>query len=214
MAVYTPHHMDMDDLMQHAFMGLLSAIDRYDQKTKVPFEAYALYRIRGAVRDALRGQDPLSRTDRAHLKKMDEVVRTHVVKHGEAPDEEDLARETGMSLKKMRNLLTRAQPWLSIEEMAQRRTGDIKSGDEYLADTSSPDPRKETIRNEQVARFRAAFRKLKSRQQKILYLYYFEDLTLKEIAVIFDVSEARICQLHSSILVVLKGMLTDVSDAS
>jgi len=212
MAVYTPQHMGMDDLMQHALMGLLTAIGRYDQKATVPFEAYALHRIRGSVRDALRAQDPLSRTDRAYLKKMDEIVRNHVIKFGEGPDEEELATEAGMDVEKMRTLLARAQPWISLEEMAERRNGDSGSGADCLADNRSPDPRKETILHEQVARFRSAFRKLKPRQQKILYLYYFEDLTLKEIGAIFEISEARICQLHSSILIVLKALLTEVPE--
>jgi RNA polymerase sigma factor for flagellar operon FliA len=209
MAVYTPQHMDIDDLMQHGLLGLLTAIGRYDPTAGIPFEAYALRRIRGSVRDALRAQDPLTRTDRACLKKIDEMVRRHVMEFGVGPDEEELAHETGMSLEKMQALLVRAQPWISLDAMVDPASGESRTGVDHLADNGSPNPRKETILHEQIARFRSAFRKLKPRQQKILYLYYFEDLTLREISAIFELSEARICQLHSSILIVLKALLTN-----
>lgn len=204
MAVYTPPHMDMDDLMQHALMGLWVAIGRYDRTQGIPFEAYALRRIRGAARDALRAQDPLTRTDRTSLKKIDEAARDFVMENGRGPSEDELAQAVGIDLEKMQSLLLRAQPWMSLDAMME-----VEGGVDRLPDPRSPDPRKETILHEQATRFRAAFRKLQPRQQKILYLYYYEDLTLKEIAAIFEISEARVCQLHSAILVVLRALIQE-----
>lgn len=208
MAVYTPPFMDGDDLMQHAFMGLWMAIDRFDPARRVPFEAYALRRVRGAVRDALRRQDPLSRGERELLKKLDEITHDHLIRFGKAPDEETLAEAAGLDLTRLREMLLRAQPWISLD--AINDDGSVGAGPlfERVADSSSPDPRRDAIRNERAAKFRSAFRQLQSRQQKILYLYYFEDLTLKEIGAILELTEARICQLHAAALLALRTLLS------
>ncbi len=208
MAIYQSSYIDMEDLMQHALMGLWTAIGRYDDARGVPFEAYALPRIRGAVHDALRQQDPLTRTERDLVKKMNQITRAHLEEFNEAPDEETLADLAGVSLAQMRELLARAQPWISLD--AQMEDGNDSMGTlaDRLADERAPDPRNETSRHELIERFREAFKRLPVRQQKILYLYYFEDLTLKEVGAVMDLSEARICQLHAAALLVLKAMLT------
>ena len=208
MAVYTPPFMDTDDLMQHAFMGLWTAIDRFEEDRGVPFEAYAVRRIRGAVRDALRRQDPLSRTERDLLKKLDDVTHDHLIRFGISPDEEALAEAAGVDLPRLQELLVRAQPWISLDAMSD--DGQSGSGPmfERVADSSSPDPRRDAMRKERIAKFRRAFRQLQPRQQKILYLYYFEDLTLREIGAILELTEARICQLHAAALLALRAILS------
>lgn len=208
MAVYTPQYMDTDDLMQHAFMGLWKAIDRFDESRGVPFAAYVVPRIRGAVRDALRQQDPLSRTERDSIKKLDQITQDYLMKYHRAPDEDALAAAAGMEVEKLRALLVRAQPWISLEATAEGGNQDGGPLSERLTDYRSPDPRQETMRSELAARFRSAFRQLPSRQQKVLYLYYFEDLTLKEVGAALDLTEARICQLHAGALLALRSILT------
>ena len=207
MAIYQTAFIDMEDLMQHALMGLWTAIGRYDDARGVPFEAYALPRIRGAVHDALRQQDPLTRTERELLKKLNQLTQAHLEEFNEPPDEETLAELAGMDLDKMRALLARAQPWISLDAPLDAGDGTLGSLADRLADERAPDPRKETSRHEQIAGFRAAFKRLPARQQKILYLSYFEDLTLREVGAIMGVSEARICQIHAVALLTLRSIM-------
>lgn len=208
MAIYQTAFINMEDLMQHALMGLWTAIGRYDEARGVPFEAYALSRIRGAVHDALRRQDPLSRTERDVLKKLNLITQQYLEEYNEAPDEDTLADLAGLDAGKMRGLLTRAQPWISLDAQMDEEGGTFGSLVDRLPDERAPDPRKETSRREQIARFRTAFKKLPARQQKILYLYYFEDLTLREIGTIMEVTEARICQIHAGALLALRAILS------
>ncbi len=210
MTVYTLPDMGRDDLLQHALMGLLTAISRFDSLRAERFAGFAIPRIRGAVLDALRRHDPLSRGDRSLLKKLQECVAAYAGEYGEAPDEEALAKVAGIEVERLRTLSSRAQSWLSLDEI---QNGDPNSSGgvslvERLIDEQSPDPHLQTANREEAACFRQAFRKIDSRQQKILYLYYFEDLTLKEIGEILSLSEARICQLHAASLLALKSLMT------
>ena len=207
MAIYQTAFIDMEDLMQYALMGLWTAIGRYDDARGVPFEVYAVPRIRGAVHDALRQQDPLTRTERDMLKKLGQITQSHLEEFNVVPDEDTLAEMAGIGLDKLQGLLTRAQPWISLDAQSEEEGG-FSSLVDRLPDERAPNPHKETSRNEQIVRFRAAFKKLTPRQQKILYLYYFEDLTLKEIGAIMEVTEARVCQIHASTLLALRALLS------
>jgi RNA polymerase sigma factor FliA len=208
MAIYQSPSIDVEDLMQVALMGLWTSIDRYDADRGVPFEAYALTRIRSSVHDALRRQDPLSRTDREQLKQLNQATQTYLQAHGRAPEEDVLAELVGMDAEKMRFLLVRAQPTLSLNALMERSGESLGTLDERLADDNAPNPFAETSRREQIERFREAFKQLPSRQQKILYLYYFEDLTLKEVGAVMELTEARICQIHAGALLALRAILT------
>ncbi len=208
MAIYQTAVVDLEDLMQHALMGLWTAIGRYDDARGVPFEAYALSRIRGAVHDALRRNDPLTRTERDLLKRLNQITQEHLEEGQEAPDEETLAECAGIEVEKLRALLTRAQPWISLDAMTEDGDGGFGTLADRVPDERAPDPHRETSRHEQIERFRAAFRRLPSRQQKILYLYYFEDLTLKEIGAVMEVTEARVCQIHAGSLLTLRTLLS------
>ncbi len=208
MSVYARADMDRDDLLQHAMMGLWTTIVRFDEARGVSFRSFAVSRIRGAVLDALRQYDPLTRTDRALLKNLQQCVVDYAEQYEMAPDEEQLAVDAGISVERLHSLTERAQPVLSLDAMAYEDSegGGINLVDR-LVDENAPDPRLDAVRNERGALFRKAFRKLNDRQQKILYLYYYEELTLKEIGTILDLTEARICQLHAGALLVLRGML-------
>lgn len=211
MAIYTPPSMDQDDLLQHALMGLWTAIERFDEQRGIRFEAYALSRIRGAVRDALRRHDPLSRTDRTLLKEMEKRTLTYMHKTGSLPDEEQLADALDTTLDRIRDVSVRAQPWLSLDA---QRTGDAQQGNappfiESLVDEKASTPGQDAETSERIGIFRRAFRHLSEQQQKVLYLYYYEDLTLKEIGNALELTEARICQVHAAGLLALRSLMHD-----
>lgn len=207
MAIYTPPDMDVDDLVQHALLGLWNAVRRFDEKRGVQFEAFALPHVRGAVRDALRRHDPLSRTDRTLLKKIEQESLDQFKRHGAVPDTTALARALDLAPERVEDLLTRAQPWLSLESTRSADGQPNLSLLETLPDEEAPSPEQETLKRERAARFREAFRQLPVRQQKILYLYYYEDLTLKDIGEALNLTEARICQVHAAGLLALRALM-------
>lgn len=210
MTVYTRPDMDRDDLLQYAVMGLWSTIERFDVTRGISFQSYVVPRIRGAVLDALRRHDPLTRTDRALLKTIQKCAATYAEQSELAPDEDALADNAGITVEALQSLTARAQPFLSLDVVAfeDAHGGGGQSLAGQLVDESAPDPRLETFRHEQGDAFRKAFRRLPDRQQKLLYLYYYEDLTLKDIGGILDLTEARICQLHSNALLLLRAMMS------
>ena len=207
MAIYQTAFIDMEDLMQYALMGLWTAVGRYDDARGVPYEASAVPLIRGAVHDALRQQDPLTRTERDMLKKLGQITQSHLEEFNVAPDEDTLAELAGIGVDKLQGLLTRAQPWISLDAQSEEEGG-FSSLVDRLPDERAPNPHRETSRREQIVRFRGAFKKLTPRQQKILYLYYFEDMTLKEVGAIMDITEARVCQIHAGTLLALRALLS------
>ncbi len=208
MSVYCRPDLDRDDLIQHAMMGLWQCIEKFDPQRQIRFRSFAMPRIRGAVLDALRRHDPLSRNDRALLKTLQDSVALFSHQHQAVPDEETLAALADIDVDRLHDLTARAQPVLSLDGIGlEDMEGNGQSLGDRLIDENAPDPRLETVRNEQGAIFRKAFKQLPSRQQKILYLYYYEDLTLKDIGAILDLTEARICQLHATALLFLKALM-------
>ena len=207
MAIYQTPFIDMEDLMQYALMGLWTAMDRFDGQRGVPFEAFALPRIRGSIHDALRRQDPLTRTEREAMKELNRITQEYMQEYNQAPDEETLAELAGIDVEKMREMLVRAQPAISLDAEMGEGGDSVSTLAERLPDERAPDPHVEASRSEQRERFRRAFKKLPVRQQKILYLYYFEDLTLKEVGAAMDLTEARICQIHAAALMQLRAIM-------
>lgn len=209
MAIFARPEMDRDDFLQYAMMGLWNAIERFDSQRGILFNSYAATRIRGAVLDALRQHDRLTRTDRSLLKRLHECVHDYTGQHSHAPDEEELAQQAGITTERLCELTTRAKAILSLDNimMADDEGGGASLSD-HLVDESAPDPATLTANHEMGAQFRNAYRQLPPRQQKILYFYYYEDLTLKQIGEILELTEARICQLHANTLLLLRGMLS------
>ena len=207
MSINLPSHVEVEDLLQCATVGLYHAISRFDPKQGISFEAFAYQRIRGAVLDELRSLDHVSRSCRAQLKRVELTICAWIQKHHEHPREEDLAKEMGISAAELSGLLDRAQPWLSLDDVKVQAEGGGYSLKDILADTQSVMPDQEAQQEDMRRYLRQAFRELGSREQKILYLYYFEELRLSEIAVLYELTEARICQIHALAIAKLKASL-------
>jgi len=209
MAIYTAPDMDMDDLLQHALLGLWAAITRYEEGRGASFEAYAYPRIRGAVRDALRRHDPLTRTDRALFRKVESHTQWCLEQNGAVPDETDIARALEVPVARIHAVTTRALPWLSLDATIADRghSGAPISFMDTFPDEHAVDAGEEALRRDNAEVFRRAFRRLPDRKQKVLYLYYYEGLTLKEVGAVLDLTEARICQIHAASLVALRAIM-------
>lgn len=206
---HLPSHVDLKDLFQIGVLGLCDAIERFDPRHGPDFVRYAMFRIRGAIMDELRNADHLSRGDRSQIRRMDEAVRLWNREHGRNPEPEELAEVLGLTPTALESLLDRTHPWLSLDQtIIQGRNGQDMSLLDVLADARVETPAAEMVRTDLVNGLRHAFRQLPMREQKILYLYYFEELRLGEIAILFELTEARICQLHAMALVKLKASLS------
>lgn len=202
-----PQHIKPEDLLNSALIGLHEAITRFEPGRGIAFETFATARIRGAVLDELRCMDPLSRTQRTALAQVQKAITEWMMAHNDLPDIGNIAESLDTTAEKLNELLEIAQPWISINDsiiVGGHRTLVAN----LLADEARDRPDHETSRRDMLALMRKFFRQLESREQKILYLYYYEELTLKEIAMVFELTEARICQIHALAIQKLKAGLT------
>lgn len=208
LAINLPTHVQTDDLLQCAVVGLYSSIERFDPEQGVKFETFASRRIKGAILDELRNSDHMTRSGRAWLKKLEEAMQNWMSEHGRLPEESELADSLGVSVSELDGILDSAQPWISLDQtVVSSKGGREVFLKDVIADTNSLSPDQYAEREDGQKHLREAFKKLEDREQKIMYLYYFEELRLAEIAVLFELTEARICQIHSMILIKLKTLI-------
>lgn len=205
--VNAPPGMTRDDLEGYGVIGLLDAIDKYNIKMGTEFKNYAYTRIRGTILDEIRKQSwvPRSKWQKFHQYNK---LRERYLQNGELPDEKVMAGEMGVDAVRLRQLAAEyssAFP-VSLEESVGT------DGEGILADTisdeNSPDPLDVISLQDEKQTLAEAIRGLPERDQLVLALYYQEELTLKEIGSVLDVTESRVCQLHSKALQKLKTKLT------
>ena len=199
LAISLPAHVDRDDLLSSGFFGLLDAIDRYDMERKNKFETYAGVRIRGAMLDYLRAKDWLPVTIRQKIRRYEQTVFTLENKLGRPATDEELAAEMGISGKELQNLESQISAATVIPLDDYLRTDTPVSGE----DVPTEQLEKEELRNTLAA----AIDRLPEKEKKVVALYYYEELTLKEISLILHLSEARISQLHTKAVFRLRGYL-------
>ena len=203
-----PPSVQFDDLVQNGMIGLLDAIDRYQEGFGAQFETYATQRVRGAILDGLRENDWLPRNLRRELRRIETAINQLEHAHGRAPSERELADALGMSLGDYQKTLqdARAHQLVYLEDF----TGD---GDEdYLErhfTDNDADPA--TILEDQgiKAMLVTAIGQLPERERLMMALYYEQELNLKEIGEVLSVSESRVCQLHSQAVARLRSKLKD-----
>lgn len=202
-SIRLPSHIPLEDLSQAALIGLYKAIQVFNPDRGVPFEPYAYPRVRGAVMDELRSNDFLSRSKRAQVDQVETVIAEWMKEHGKMPSEEEIAAKLNMSVRAFNRLMDEARPWCSLDA----NSGDERSLQETVADPNK-DSEENARRSDMQELLRTGFDQLDAREQKILYLYYFEELRLSEIAGLFDLSEARISQIHALSVVRLRAALS------
>lgn len=203
-----PPSVEVDDLIQVGLIGLADALTRYEASQGVQFETFATQRIRGAMLDELRENDWMSRGSRKSQKEIEMAMRRVEHRLGRTPKESEIAAELGMTLEDYQNLLgkVRGTQLVYLEDMAGRNEDDDSYLDRHVAD-SAADPlnmlRDHKLREALVA----AIKLLPEREQYIMSMYYEQDMNLKEIAAVLDVTESRICQLHSQSIARLRAKM-------
>ncbi|MBP9227155.1 MAG: RNA polymerase sigma factor FliA [Sulfuritalea sp.] len=199
-----PASVDVDDLIQNGMIGLLDALDRFEEGLGAQFETYAVQRIRGAMLDGLRENDWLPRSVRRDMRLVEAAIRKLEHEHGRAPSEGELAVALDMSLADYQKMLleARGHQLVYIEDMTDG------SGDDYLerhAPATSLDPLALLEESDMHAALVAAIEGLPEREKMMMALYYEQDLNLREIGEVLEVSESRVCQLHSQAVARLRA---------
>ncbi|MEO8118572.1 MAG: RNA polymerase sigma factor FliA [Rhodoferax sp.] len=208
MMVKLPANVQVDDLIQVGLIGLSEALTRYEAAQGVQFETFATQRIRGAMLDELRGNDWMSRGSRKSQKEIEQALRRLEHKLGRTPLESEIAVDLGLSLADYQTLLgkVRGTQLVYLEDMARGNEEDDSYLDRHVGD-SDADPmnmlRDQRLRQALVA----AIKNLPEREQFIMSMYYEKDMNLKEIAAVLDVTESRICQLHSQSIARLRAKM-------
>jgi RNA polymerase sigma factor for flagellar operon FliA len=209
LAMTLPAHAATDDLFSAGLVGLLNAVRRYNYKTGVLFETYARFRIRGAVFDELRRLDWVPRSVHDKARKVEGVLRELEQEKGQVPTNLEMARALGITEGEYEHLLTEIKPptFTCLDSVRSAEQEGEATQHEAVADATQPDPSYVTSRRELARIIAARLQKLPETQQKVLSLYYFEDLRLREIAEVFGVTESRISQIHAAAILSIKSYL-------
>lgn len=210
MAISLPAAMDSDDVLSAGTVGLLHAVDRFDPDQGVRFETYALQRIRGAIIDTIRSLSPLSRGAGRRARLLDETTAVLAQRLGRAPTQEELANELGVDMAELgRMLLESAHVIVSLDGAGGGGDdeGEVQSLRDLLHDPDEAGTDEVVEENELVERLGTAIEALPPRDRLVLNLYYHEELTLKEISRVIEVSESRVSQIHTAAVMKLRGLL-------
>jgi RNA polymerase sigma factor FliA len=213
MAISLPAAMDSDDVLSAGTVGLLHAIDRFDPDQGVRFETYALQRIRGAIIDTIRSLSPLSRGAGRRARLLDETTSALAQRLGRVPTHDEIARELGVDQAELgRMLLESAHVIVSLDgaNSGGDDDGEVQSLRDLLHNPDEATTDEVVEENELVERLSSAIDSLPPRDRLVLNLYYHEELTLKEISRVIEVSESRVSQIHTAAVMKLRALLRTV----
>lgn len=202
--------LDAEDLLSCGTIGLINAVDRYDPSRGSRFESFATARIRGAVIDHLRSLNWLPRTAMARVRQIEYAIANLEQRLGRPPREEEIAAEAHITPSRYRQMLQEAGTIvLSLDAPLGPLAQDegLTSLADLLEDEHSPEPDEQVEAQELMALLRVALDQLPERERLLLALYYREELTMKEISKIMNVSESRVCQLHIQAILRLRNAL-------
>lgn len=196
--VYLGSNVEYDDLVGYGTFGLIDAIDKFDYDKGVKFETYASLRIRGAILDQIRKMDWVPRMLRQKQKKIDAAYHKLEAETGRIATSEEVARELDISLDELETwqMQTQVGNLISLDEYME--TGESRIENEISEDYVQPE---RIVEQQELKEILAkTLKELTEKEQKVVYLYYYEELTLKEISAILEVSESRVSQLHTKAL--------------
>jgi RNA polymerase sigma factor for flagellar operon FliA len=206
-----PQHVDIEDLVSAGVVGLMDAFAKFDPDKNVQFRSYAQFRIRGAILDSLRTLDWSPRELRRKGRAIEEAIRVLTARLGRPPAESDVATEMGLGLQEYQQLLGELK---GLEIGTLHVEHNDESGDEelaYIPGRPEDDPLFRCLRGEMEDRLTDAIANLPDRERLVMTLYYFEEMTMREIGLAMGVVESRVSQVHASAVVHLRAALRDLA---
>ena len=204
-----PMHVNTDDLYSAGLVGLLNAVRRFNPKAGVSFETYARVRIRGAIFDELRKLDWVPRSIHDKARHVENTMRKLEQKKGSAPTELEMAQALKLSLPDYEALLEQIKPatFVCLDSVRSAEQEGEATQHEAVADLTTHDPCERAATRDMARIIAERLEHLPEMQRKVLALYYFEDLRLREIAEVFGVTESRISQIHSAAILSIRSYL-------
>lgn len=207
-----PPSVELDDLVQAGMMGLLDAINRYEDTHGAQFETYAVQRIRGAMLDELRSADWLPRSVRKNMRDVETAISQLEQQLGKPPTENEVAKKLQLSLDDYYEMLgdSSGHQLIYYEDFHESENGEHFL-DRFNTDNNSGDPIKDLLDGDFRDALVDAITALPEREKILMGLYYEQELNLKEIGAVMNVSESRVCQLHSQAVARLRANLKEKS---
>lgn len=196
LSIYLGSNVEFDDLVSYGVFGLIDAIDKFDLDKDVKFETYASLRIRGSILDQIRKMDWIPRTVRQKQKKIDEAIKSVEMRTGKTATDEEIAEELGLSDGEL------------LDWQSQLKVTNVISLNEFVEQGAEPvmdahrnshfiQPEEMISQQELKKMLGEALETLTEKERKVVLMYYYEDMTLKEISAVLEVSESRVSQLHT-----------------
>jgi RNA polymerase sigma factor FliA len=206
-----PAHVDENDLVSYGLLGLISAIERFDPDRDIKFETYAITRIKGSMIDELRSMDWVPRSVRTRARQIEHAIAELEAKLVRAPTDEEIAERLGIPEEELNEALLEISR-SSIAALDELWTGGSGEGDpvaliDTVEDRLAAEPQQEIAQTEVREALGEAIARLPEREKLVVTLYYYEELTLREIGEVLGVTESRVSQLHTKAILRLKARL-------
>lgn len=202
---------EFDDLIGYGSLGLLDAIEKYDPTKNIKFNTYAMTRIQGAIYDELRNMDWIPRTIRTKTKRIEEAMAKIELEKGSPATDAEIASELGISVEELQDMYVEVNP-TTIVSLSEIYYQNMKDGEniEVISTIEAPVHKNPdtVMEKEEVTRILAkAIKELPDKEKKVLILYYYEELTLKEIGEVLEITESRVSQLHTKAVMRLRAKI-------
>ncbi len=210
MIISLPRSVELDELVSAGLMGLIKAIDRFDPTVGVKFETYAIPRIKGAIFDSLREMDWAPRSVRTKAKQIENAVQKLTAELGRSPKDNELAAELGLDMDSFYQILddTSIITMMSLDDFLTSKQGESVNLFDLIEADDSEGPVYGVEREELKRATVEALKNLTEQERLVIALYYYEELTLKEIGVVLEISESRVSQIHTKAILSLRAQLS------
>lgn len=208
LSMYLGYNVEYEDLVSYGIFGLIDAIDKFDYEKGIKFETYASLRIRGAILDQIRKMDWIPRSLRQKQKKIDAAISKIEAETGKSASDEQIANELGITADEYMNWQGQASVTnvISLDEFAENNG---EKGLDTIKGNTFEEPEQVVEKTEMKRVLMESLESLTDNEKNVILLYYYEEMTLKEISSIMEVSESRVSQLHTKALKKMKTKLGD-----
>lgn len=211
-SIKLPNHVEIDDLVNSGIIGLIDAIEKFDPSRGIKFKTYAEFRIRGAIFDGLRSLDWVPRSVRKQKKMVEQSYAQLEQQLGRHATDEELSQNLGVNLEEFYKILDNLKgvnlgKFVELSNNDNQNNMDGESAIAFIPDRSTEDPFHHFQKHELTEILADAIRNLPDKERYVVSLYYFDELTMKEIGTVLNITESRVSQLHTKSMLRLRDSL-------